>query len=282
MSSPESGSDEPAKLTRGEEAEIDSGDEVVLNCSRGVATITLNRPRAANAINAQMREQLPKAVSRAERDNDVRVILIRGAGKKGFSAGADITEFQPPVSGLAARAIKQSSTWLDALAEACKPTVAAIHGYCLGGGLEIALACDIRIAADSAVFGLPEASLAIIPGAGGTQRLPRVVGLSNALRLTLTGERIEAAAALRVGLVSEVVPADELSLRTAELAARIARYAPQAVAYAKEAIRSGSELPLADGLRLERDLSAVLMGTADRLEAAAAFRERREPNFRGA
>jgi len=131
------------------------------------------------------------------------------------------------------------------------------------------------------VFGLPEVGLAIIPGAGGTQRLPRVVGLSNALRLTLTGERIAAVDALRIGLVSEVVPADELSSRVADLAARIARHAPQAVAYAKEAIRSGSELPLADGLRLERDLSAVLMGTADRLEAAAAFRERREPNFKG-
>lgn len=257
-----------------------SNNVVVLECAQRVATITLNRPEVANAINAQIREQLPEAVSLAERDKDVRVILLRGAGK-GFSAGADIAEFQPPASGLAARAVRQGATWLDVLAQARKPTVAAIHGYCLGGGLEIALACDIRIAADNAVFGLPEVSLAIIPGAGGTQRLSRVVGLGNALRLTLTGERISAVDALRIGLVSDIVPASELGARAAGVAAGIARHAPQAVAYAKEAILSGSELLLAHGLRLERDLSAVLMSTADRLEAAAAFRERREPDFRG-
>jgi enoyl-CoA hydratase len=228
-----------------------------------------------------MRERLPEAIAGVERDRDVRVILIRGAGPKGFCAGADITEFEPPTSGLAARALRQGTTWIDVLAQARKPTVAAIHGSCLGGGLEIALACDIRIAAQGATFGLPEVRLAIIPGAGGTQRLPRAVGLSNALRLILTGEGINAETALRMGLVSEVVPADELGSRAAELAALIARHAPQAVTYAKEAVRQGSELPMADGLRLERDLSAVLMGTADRLEAAAAFRERREPDFRG-
>jgi enoyl-CoA hydratase/carnithine racemase len=256
------------------------GDEVTWEHSGGIAAITLNRPRVVNAINARVREQLPRAVTAAEQDNDVRVILIRGAGPKGFCGGADITEFEAPASALAARTIRQTVTWIDVLAQARKPTVAAIHGYCLGGGLEIALACDIRIAAQDATFGMPEIGLAIIPGAGGTQRLPRVVGLSSALRLILTGERIDATAALRMGLVSEVVAADELSVRAGSLAAGIARHAPQALAFAKEAVRQGSELPMADGLRLERDLSAVLMTTADRLEAAAAFREHRDPIFR--
>jgi enoyl-CoA hydratase/carnithine racemase len=255
--------------------------EVSYECADGVATIYLNRPAAVNAINAAMRDQLPRAVAVAEESRDVRVIVIRGAGPKGFCAGADITEFEAPESYLAARSIKQSATWLDTLADAAKPTIAAIHGYCLGGGLEIALACDIRIAAEGAWFGLPEVGLAIIPGAGGTQRLPRVVGLADALRLILTGERVDAAAALRMGLVSEVVPADQLGARADDLAGRIAGYAPQAVAYAKEAVRRGSELPVPDGLRLERDLAAVLMGTADRTEAAAAFGEGRKPVFRG-
>lgn len=256
-------------------------DELTCEYADGIATITLNRPQAINAINARIRELLPAAVMAAEEDREVRVILIRGAGPKGFCSGADIREFEAPGSSLEARAIKHAATWIDVLAEARKPTLAAIHGYCLGGGLEIAVACDIRIAAEDATFGQPEVSLAIIPGAGGTQRLPRIVGLSQALRLIMTGERIDAADALRIGLVSEVVPGGKLGARAAELAGRLARHAPQAVAYAKEAVRSGSELPLAEGLRLERDLAAVLMGTTDRIEAAAAFRERRKPVFRG-
>lgn len=255
--------------------------EVTLARSDGVAVIALNRPRVVNAINSAIREQLPLAVAAAERDSDVRVILVRGAGQKGFCGGADITEFEEPASALAARAARQAITWIDVLAQARKPTIAAIHGYCLGGGLEIALACDIRIATADATFGLPEVGLAIIPGAGGTQRLPRAVGLSNALRLILTGERIDAATALRMGLVSDIVPTGELGPRADSLASRIASHAPQAVAFAKEAVRQGSELPLAAGMRLERDLSALLMGTADRLEAAAAFREHRKPLFRG-
>lgn len=256
-------------------------DELSCEHADGIATIILNRPQAINAINARIRELLPAAVMAAEEDQDVRVILIRGAGPKGFCAGADIGEFEAPGSGLEARAIKHTATWIDVLAGARKPTLAAIHGYCLGGGLEIAAACDIRIAAEDATFGLPEVSLGIIPGAGGTQRLPRIVGLGHALRLIMTGERIDSAAALRIGLVSEVVPNGQLGTRAANLAGRLARYAPQAVAYAKEAVRRGSEVPLAEGLRLERDLAAVLMGTSDRIEAAAAFRERRKPVFRG-
>ena len=262
-------------------ASVGKPDELVSEHADGVATITLNRPDAINAINARIRELLPAAVLAAEENTDVRVILIRGAGPRGFCSGADIGEFEAPDSGIEARAIKHAATWIDVLAEARKPTVAAIHGYCLGGGLEIAAACDIRIAAEAATFGSPEVSLAIIPGAGGTQRLPRIVGLGHALRLIMTGERIDAATALRIGLVSDVVPGEQLDTRAAELTQRLARFAPQAVTYAKEAVRRGSELPLAEGLQLERDLAAVLMATEDRIEAASAFRERRKPVFRG-
>jgi enoyl-CoA hydratase len=159
--------------------------------------------------------------------------------------------------------------------------IAAIHGYCLGGGLEIAMACDIRIAADDARFGLPEVTLGIIPGVGGTQRLSRLVGVGPALRMTLSGERIDAAAALAIGLVGEVVARADLEATADALAERIAGNAPRALAYAKEAILRGHELSLADGLRLESDLATLLMTTADRLEGAAAFRERRKPVYHG-
>jgi enoyl-CoA hydratase/carnithine racemase len=258
-----------------------AGAPVSYESADGIAAITLSRPAVINAINAEMRRELPAAVLRAEHDSSVRVILLRGAGDKGFCGGADIKEFDAPRSHLSARAEKQAATWIDTLAGARKPTIAAIHGYCLGGGLEIALACDIRIAAADAKFALPEVGLAIIPGAGGTQRLPRVVGLGNALWLILTAQRIDAADALRIGLISEVTTTDGLGSRAGELAGLLAASAPQAVAYAKEAIRRGSELALPDGLRLERDLSAVLMSTQDRQEAAEAFRQRRRPVFRG-
>jgi len=256
-------------------------DAVRYEVAGPVATLTLNRPGALNAINQDMRDGIASATAEAEADPRVRVVLVRGEGPRAFCAGADITEFETPGDAITARRIKHAATWIDALAQARKPVVAAIHGYCLGGGLEIALACDIRIAADDAQFALPEVSLAIIPGAGGTQRLSRAVGLAAALRLTLTAERVDAAEALRLGIVGEVLPAAGLADRASELAARIAGFAPQAVAYAKEAIRAGAELPLWAGIGLERDLAAVLSMTEDRREAAAAFRERRPAAFTG-
>ncbi len=254
---------------------------VLYDTADHVATITMNRPESLNAINQSVRDELQIAVTKAEADPAVRVIVIRGAGQKAFCAGADITEFDRPDSVLAARRTKQEANWIEVLGSAKKPTIAAIHGYCLGGGLEIALACDIRIAADDARLGLPEVTLAIIPGAGGTQRLSRTVGLAAALRLVLTGERIDAAEAHRIGLVSEIVPAGGLTDRSTALAATIASYAPQAVQFAKEAVRAGFDATFAAGLTLERDLAAVLAMTSDRLEAAAAFTERRPPQFRG-
>ena len=258
-----------------------SGSRVLLEVAAGVAGITLNRPESRNALDREMRRQLVAAVAAAEDDPAARVLVVRGAGDKAFCAGADIKEFQPPNSLLDAREERTGPKWTDALAACRKPTVAAVHGYCLGGGLEIALACDLRIATENAVFGLPEVRRAIIPGAGGTQRLPRLVGPGPALRMILTGEHIDAAEALRIGLVSQVVPTGALDDAVASLADALRRAGPQAVAYAKEAVQRGYDLPLAEGLRLEGELSTLLTTTQDRVEGAAAFAERREPVYTG-
>lgn len=256
-------------------------ETVLLDVRAGVAVITLNRPGARNAINADMRRELAGAVRTAADDPSVRALVIRGAGEKAFCAGADIKEFAPPASLVDTRDERTGPKWTDAIAACPKPTVAAVHGHCLGGGMEIALACDIRVATEDAVFGLPEVRRAIVPGAGGTQRLPRVVGLGHALRMILTGEHIDAAEALRIGLVGEVVPAGALDDAVERLAGAFRRAGPRALAYAKEAVTRGFDLPLSEGLRIEGELSALLTGTRDRAEGAAAFRERRDPVYTG-
>ncbi len=245
------------------------------------ACVTLNRPEAINAINGAVRDQLTSALQRANADPEIRVVLLTGAGERGFCAGADVTEFTPPDSLFDVRDGKHGAQWIDALADSPKPTIAAIHGYCLGGGLEMALACDFRVAAEGAVFALPEVSLGIIPGAGGTQRLPRVVGTGHALSMILTGSRIDAVRALQIGLIGELVPLEDLESAGLALAARISELAPRAVSAAKEAVLRGIDMPLHDGLRLEADLSTLLYSTEDRIEGAAAFRDRRQAEYRG-
>lgn len=246
-----------------------------------VAVISLNRPQALNSIDASIRTGLATAIDRAAADAEVRVVMVRGNGDRAFCAGADIKEFTAPESLAASRAVKHAPGWPDAIDRLRKPIIAAIHGYCLGGGLELALCCDIRVAAQDAVFALPEVRLGIIPGAGGTQRLSRVVGVGHALRMILTGERFDVTHAYRIGLVSDVVPRAELDSSCLRLAAMIATNGPIALAYAKEATRRGIELPLPEGLRLEADLSTLLQSTEDRLEGSAAFRERRTPKYVG-
>jgi enoyl-CoA hydratase/carnithine racemase len=254
---------------------------VLLELKGTTGVITLNRPEAMNAINLAMRPLIADVVKAAERDDAVRAIVIRGAGERVFCAGADVKEFRAAKSLTAARQEREPPGWNDVIAACRKPTIAAIRGACLGGGLELALACDLRIASEDAIFGFPETGLGIIPGAGGTQRLPRVVGMGHAMRLILTGERIDASEALRIGLVSQLVPGEDLVDTAIGLGQRIAENGPLAVAYAKEAIRRGVDMPIADGLRLEADLATLLTNTADRLEGAAAFRERRKPAFGG-
>jgi len=243
--------------------------------------VTLNRPDALNAISAEMREALPRAIRDADQDETVRVIVVRGAGPRAFCAGADIKEFAPVASPAEYRQSRVHGSWIRGFDEARKPVVASIHGFCLGGGLEIALACDIRIAARDAVFGFPETGLGIMTGVGGSQRIVRVLGLGLALDLVLTGERIGAERAHQVGLVSRLVEPEGLADATRALAETIAAKAPLATVFAKEAVRKGSELELGAGMKLEVDLLSLLLNTEDRLEAARAFKEKRKPAFKG-
>lgn len=247
-----------------------------------VAVIRFNRPETINAINDEMRFELPAALQEADADDNVHVIVLHGGAARGFCAGADVKEARPAETAIATRKRHASNPWIESFDRARKPTIAAIHGYCMGGGMEIALGCDIRIASPDAVFSLPETALGLIPGAGGTQRLHRIIGYGRALDLLLTGERIDATEAHRIGLVTRLAPDREALLDAAvALAETIARRAPAATLFVKEALRSGSDLPLSAGLALERNLFALLSATEDKIEAARAFREKRAPVFTG-
>jgi enoyl-CoA hydratase len=246
-----------------------------------VATITLNRPEVHNAMNESMRRDLTRCFDAIATDEDVKAVVVTGAGERAFSAGADIREFVEPLVPVRFREQRRRLDFRQAMDRCWQPIVAAVNGFALGGGLELALACDIRIAAVGATLGLTEINLAIIPGGGGTQRLPRLVGRGKALELILTGGRIPADEALRIGLVERVVPTGEALKAATELARSMAAKAPVALRYAKEAVVKGLELPLAEGLRLEGDLSTLLRTTEDRLEGAKAFLEKRAPRWTG-
>jgi len=247
----------------------------------GVATITLNRPEVHNAMNDLMRRELKRCFESVADDDDVRVVVVTGAGAKAFSAGADIREFVEPQAPTRFRDARRRVDFRAVMDRCLQPIIAAIGGFAFGGGLELALACDMRIAAANATLGLTEVNLAIIPGGGGTQRLPRIVGRGKALEMILTGARIPADEALRIGLVERVVPEGQALEAATEVARTLAARAPVALRYAKEAVVKGLELPLADGLRLETDLSTLLRTTEDRVEGAKAFLEKRPPRWTG-
>lgn len=254
---------------------------VVISEMRGrVAVITINRPEKHNALDGAVRCAFLGAMDSARRDERVRAIVLTGAGDKAFIAGSDITEFErrSPVDQW--RVMKGPSIY-EAVERCPKPVIAAVNGYCLGGGLEIALACDIRIASATAQFGQPEVKLGLIPGGGGTQRLPRVVGLGAALRLILSGEMIPADEALRIRLVEEIVPPHELVPRALALGETLASRGPVAVAAAKEATRAALSLPLHDGLKLEAALFQLCFSSADKGEGVRAFLEKRSAEFTG-
>lgn len=239
----------------------------------GVGWVTLNRPAAINAIDDSIRQQLPAALKSLDEDSGIRVIVLRGAGERGFCAGADLKE---RLAVVASTEVPPQSGWIEQLERIAKPVIAAIHGYCLGGGLEIALVCDLRIASADAVFALPETGLGLIPGGGGTQRLPRLIGLGRSLDLLVTGERIDAAKALEWGLITRFVAThDALAEESAALADLIAARPPIATRHAKQAAKRGMELGLHAGLALERALFSELLSGDERREAVAAFREKR-------
>ena len=255
--------------------------DVVTYAVRGrAAVLTINRPEKRNALNGPVRCAFVGAMDRARRDEAVRAIVVTGAGDKAFVAGADIGEFEGRTPVDQWRTMK-APTIYESVERSPKPVIAAINGYCLGGGMELALACDLRIAAATAKFGQPEVNLGIIPGGGGTQRLPRIVGLGSALRLVLTGEIIDADEALRLRLVEEVVPPADLLGRALEIAETIAAKSPVAVAAAKEATRAALSLPLDDGLKLETALFQVCFASADKAEGVRAFLEKRPAQFTG-
>jgi enoyl-CoA hydratase len=245
-----------------------------------VATITIDRPEKRNALNAVVRRELVVALDILATDDDIRVLVLTGAGDRAFVAGADIAEFEKRTP-LQQRASMEGRRVFDVVADFPKPTLASINGYALGGGCELALACDLRIAARSARLGQPEVNLGILPGGGGTQRLPRLVGMGRAMRLILTGEIIDAETAERMGLVDEVVNDDALRARTGELAARIAEHSPVALRLIKEAVRAAAEMPLTAGLAFERELFVTAFASEDRTEGIAAFLEKRTPDFQG-
>ncbi|MDR7101106.1 enoyl-CoA hydratase-related protein [Croceicoccus sp. BE223] len=247
-----------------------------------VSTIMLNRPESINAFNDAMRGAFRETVRQLEADEDTRVIVLCGAGERGFCAGADVKEGRTVGGPVAERRRLVPNSWIEVLDECTKPTIAAVHGVCYGGGLELALACDIRMAARDARFGLTETRLGLIPGGGGTQRLSRLIGLGPALDLVLTADRIDASRAYELGLVTRLSPDREaLEGDAMALATAMAERPPAALAYAKEAMIEGYSADLRGGLRLEKALFALLMGTRDRREAAEAFRDKRSPVFKG-
>lgn len=246
-----------------------------------IATITVSRPEKLNALNSATIEELHRAFREAAGDADVRVVIITGEGGKAFVAGADIGELATmgPLSGvLVSRQGQDAFRFLETMR---KPVIAAVNGFALGGGLELALACHVRIASAKARFGLPEVKLGIIPGYGGTVRLPRIVGRGRALELILTGEMIDAAEAHRIGLVNRVAEPDQLMEETHALAAKIAANGPIALAMALESVDHAATVSTEDGLRLESDLFGLLASTEDMREGMQAFLEKRTAGFKG-
>ncbi|MGC9106312.1 MAG: enoyl-CoA hydratase/isomerase family protein [Thermoprotei archaeon] len=245
-----------------------------------IAWVYLNRPERLNAINEKMVDELRQALTDLENNQDVRVIVITGTGKA-FCAGADITQFTQLNGYTAWKFAKKGRELMDFIERLSKPTIAMINGYALGGGLEIALACDIRIAAEEAQLGLPEINLGIYPGFGGTQRLVRVVGKGRAMELMLTGDRIPAKEAERIGLVNKVVPLSELEKATRELAMKLAKKPPVSIAIIKLMVNKGAEAAQDIGLEMESLGWGVVFSTEDQKEGVNAFLSKREPNFKG-
>jgi enoyl-CoA hydratase len=246
-----------------------------------VATVTLNRTNVLNALNAEMFDELEHLFMALSADASIRVILLTGAGEKAFAAGADIGELAP-LDAAAGQTKARRGQGVFRLIETCgKPVIALVNGFALGGGCELALACTLRIASETAKLGQPEVKLGLIPGYGGTQRLPRLVGQAAALRLMMTGELIGAAEALRIGLVDEVVPADLLLQHGAALARKIVAVAPLAVAACIEAVHRGSQVDLDDALQIEAEIFGRLCGTEDKAEGTAAFLLKRPPDWVG-
>ncbi len=258
-----------------------SYENILLEKKNAIAYVTVNRPNVLNALNGATIEELRTAFHELKHDASIRVVILTGAGEKAFVAGADIGELakQEPVSGK--EMALRGQNVLNLIENLGKPVIACVNGYALGGGCELALACTMRLASDNAKFGQPEVKLGILPGYGGTQRLPRLVGKGLAMQMVLSGEMITAQEAHRIGLVNDVTPAAELIARAEAIAAKIIANAPLAVQYCMEAVNKGMEMTLAEGMFLEAALFGVCCATEDKKEGTAAFLEKRTAAFKG-
>ena len=251
---------------------------LLLAVEGGLATLTVNRPQVRNALDTETVEEFHRALAEV-RQARAAVLIVTGAGDKAFVSGADINAIRRRTRDDALASI--NSRLMSAIEGHDAVSIAAVNGYALGGGCEVALACDLRIAAANAVFGLPEPTLGIIPGAGGTQRLPRIVGLGRAKEMILTGARWDSARALEAGLVSRVVPLGELMPAARALADQVLALGPLAVKLAKAALNASSQMPLSAGLAFESTAQAITFESDDKLEGTTAFLEKRKPVFRG-
>jgi enoyl-CoA hydratase len=256
-------------------------ENVTVEKQEGIAVVTINRPKVLNALNAATISELQTVFERLEDDEEVRVVILTGSGEKGFVAGADISELQKVDVFTGRELSERGLKLLFTIERLSKPVIAAVNGFALGGGCEISMACDVRIAADSAKLGQPEVNLGLIPGYGGTQRLARLVGRGKAKQLIFTGDMVDAQEAKRIGLVDEVVPLDELMPYVKKLAAKIASKAPMAVSAAKRAINQGVDKDLDEGCLIESMEFGQVCGTEDKNEGTKAFLDKRKPEFRG-
>ena len=254
---------------------------VLYEKKNGIAYVTINRPKVLNALNTPTWTDIRTAFENARDDMAVQGVILTGAGNKAFIAGADIGELSKATALDAERASRFGQQVLDLIENLGKPVIAAINGFALGGGCETAMACTIRIAVDTAKFGQPEVTLGLVPGGGGTQRLPRLVGKGRALHLILSAEMIGAQEAYRIGLVNEVVPAADLLTRAEVILRKIASNAPMAVKFALTAVNKGLETSQDEGLLLEASYFGLCAGTEDKKEGTSAFFEKRAPQFHG-
>ena len=256
-------------------------ENIVYETKDSFGYITLNRPKAMNALNWQTIQELKTAFDAAKNDPSIAGIILTGSGDKAFIAGADIAELSQITGEQAGKFSEKGQNVLSFIETLGKPVIAAVNGFALGGGCETAMACTIRVAVEHAKFGQPEVKLGIIPGYGGTQRLPRLVGKGRAMQLILTGDLIDAHEALRIGLVNEVVSPADLISRCEAILKQICANAPLAIRYSIDAVNEGIETDLSSGLKLEAKYFALAVGTEDRKEGTAAFVQKRSPHFQG-
>ena len=247
----------------------------------GIGIVTVNRPESLNALNGEVYTELYKLFQEIEDDQDVRAVILTGSGEKAFVAGADIAEMQPQSSVEIRSFIDKGRRASDRIYTLSKPVIAAINGFALGGGCELAMCCDLRVASENAKFGQPEINLGAIPGAGGTQRLSRLIGMTKAKELIYTGNAIDANTAFTMGLVNKVVPPESLMAEAKELARKLLSKSSIALALAKKAITSGANMNLPSGLDLEAECFALSFATEDQKEGMSAFLQKRKPEFKG-